>query len=76
MNPTLTTHRRGHKIPLPATEKSGYDVLAIAALVAAIILARSSGQLRQASRGMLVGLLAVPLSPAVMWISVVAMPAR
>ncbi|UNB55810.1 hypothetical protein [Mycolicibacterium sp. YH-1] len=50
--------------------------LILADLVAAIILARCTGKLRQAGRGMLVGLVAVPLSPALMWIAALAAMAR
>ncbi|MGA5540627.1 hypothetical protein ACPCIR_02130 [Mycobacterium sp. NPDC051198] len=46
--------------------------LIVAELVGAIILARCPGKLRQAGRGMLVGLLGVALSPAMMWIAVIA----
>lgn len=46
--------------------------LIVAELVAAIILARCPGKLRQAGRGMLVGLLGVALSPAMVWILVIA----
>lgn len=50
--------------------------LVLAVLVAAIILARCTGSLRQAGRGMLVGLLGLPLSPAMMWVSAIAMMAN
>jgi hypothetical protein len=46
--------------------------LIVTELVAAIILAMCTGKLRQAGRGMLVGLLGVALSPAVMWIAAIA----
>lgn len=53
-----------------------FIALILADLMAAIILARCTDKLRQAGRGMLVGLVAVPLSPAVMWIAVLAAMAR
>jgi hypothetical protein len=43
-------------------------------LVAAAILARCTGTLGQAGRGMLIGLLSVPLSPAVIWTSLLLGP--
>lgn len=46
--------------------------LIVTELVVAIILAMCTGKLRQAGRGMLVGLLGVALSPAVMWIAAIA----
>jgi hypothetical protein len=53
-----------------------FIALILGDLVAAIILARCTGKLRQTGRGILVGLFAVPLSPAVMWIAMLGAMAR
>jgi hypothetical protein len=41
--------------------------LIVADLVVAVVLARRSGLMAQAGRGMLIGLLSVPLAPVVIW---------
>ncbi|BBY56945.1 hypothetical protein [Mycolicibacterium sarraceniae] len=41
--------------------------LIVADLIVAVVLAMRSGLMAQAGRGMLIGLLSVPLAPAVIW---------
>ena len=46
--------------------------LIVADLVVAVVLARRSGLVAQAGRGMLIGLLSVPLAPVVIWFGYLA----
>jgi hypothetical protein len=43
--------------------------LIVADLIVAVVLTKRSGLLAQAGRGMLIGLLSVPLAPVAIWLS-------
>lgn len=46
--------------------------LIVVDLIVAVVLAKRSGLVAQAGRGMLIGLLSVPIAPAVIWLSFLA----